>query len=66
MAIEIVEKILPYKITLTRRLGASPYIYFYFTLNQKVYRGSTKTGNPMEARKRAIKIGPSGFSVGRG
>ena len=56
MAIELVEKILPYRITLTRRLGASPYIYYYFLLNKKSYRGSTKTNNPSEAKKRAIKI----------
>jgi hypothetical protein len=41
---------------LTRRPGASPYIYYYFHLNGKVYRGSTKADNPSEAKKRAIKI----------
>ena len=56
MTIELVEKILPYRITLTRRLGASPNIYYYFTLKNKICRGSTKTDNPTEAKKRAIKI----------
>src|SRR5665647_3104785 len=56
MAIELVEKIPTYRITLTRRLDVSPYIYYYFQLNQKTYRGSTKTNNPSEAKKRAIKI----------
>lgn len=56
MATEIIEKILPFKITLTRRHGASPNIYYYFGLNGKVHRGSTKTDNPSEAKKRAIKI----------
>ena len=56
MAIELVEKIIPYRITLTRRLGASPYIYYYFRLNKKTYRASTKTNNPSEAKRRAIKI----------
>ncbi len=56
MAIELVEKILPYKITLTRRLDASPYIYYYFLVNKKLFRGSTKTDNPSEAKRRAIKM----------
>jgi hypothetical protein len=51
LAVEVVEKIQPYRITLTRRVGASPYIYYYFVHKNKVYRGSTKTDNPKEAKK---------------
>jgi hypothetical protein len=41
---------------LIRRHGASPYIYYYFFLNEKVHRGSAKTDNPSEPKKRANKI----------